>query len=77
MFVYQHIQFESEVVSMSPVTVGDASSRWDVTVLCHKTGTRRTTVADLVIITGVRESQPRVLDIGSQSVVSVGNIALI
>ena len=77
MFVYQHIQFESEVVSMSPVTVGDANSRWDVTVLCHKTGTRRTTVADLVIITGVRESQPRVPDIGSQSVRSPGALVIL
>ena len=37
-------------------------------MLCHKSGARRHTVADLVIITGVRESQPRVPHIGSQSV---------
>ena len=51
---------------MIPVTVGDKNSRWDVTVLCHKSGTKKHIVADLVIITGVRESQPRVPDIGSQ-----------
>ena len=61
---------------MSPVNVGDRKTRWDVTLLCKKSGTRRDTVADLVIITGVRESQPRVPDLGSQSVVPAGNIAL-
>ena len=74
LLVSQYIQFESEVVSLSPVTLGDKNSRWDVTLLCHKTGTRSHTVADLVIITGVRESQPRVPDIGSQSVVAAGKI---
>ena len=61
---------------MSPVNVGDGNTRWDVTLLCKKSGTRRHTVADLVVITGVRESQPRVPDLGSQSVVPAGNIAL-
>ena len=62
----QHIQFETEVVDVAPATVGDRASRWNVTLLCRRTGLRRRTVADLVIITGVRESQPRIPDIASQ-----------
>ena len=49
-----------------------------IDVICNNaSGTRRDTVADLVIITGVRESQPRVPDLGSQLVMPAGNIALI
>ena len=51
---------------MSPVTVGDPSSRWNVTLQCCQTGTKKFTVADLIIITGVREAQPRIPDIGTQ-----------
>ena len=51
---------------MSPVTVGDMNTRWNITMECLRSGSRTLTVADLVIITGVRESQPRVPDIGSQ-----------
>ena len=76
LFVHQHIQFESEVVSVRPVTVGERNSQWDVSLVCHKTGRETNTMADLVIITGVRESQPRIPDIGAQSVLAGGNIAL-
>ena len=54
------------MVEVSPVTLGDRSSRWNVTLQSCRSGTRKLTVADLVIITGVREAQPRIPDIGSQ-----------
>ena len=51
---------------MSPVTVGDPSSRWNVTLQCQRSGSSKVMVADLVIITGVREARPRIPDIASQ-----------
>ena len=62
----QHIQFETEVVAVSPLTPGDPSSRWNVTLLCHRAGSRKIVVVDLLIITGVREGGPRIPDISTQ-----------
>ena len=53
-------------MEVAPVSVGARDSRWNVTLLCRRSGVRRQTEADLIIITGVRESQPRVPDIASQ-----------
>ena len=63
---WQYIQFETEVVSVTPVTVTDRRSGWNVTLLCRRSGIKKLTVADLVIITGVRESKPRIPDISSE-----------
>lgn len=54
------------MTAVNPVTMGDKSSKWNVTLLCRKSGIKKITVADLIIITGVRESKPRILDIAKE-----------
>merc|ERR1719270_3120148 len=61
----KHIQFETEVVDVSPANPGDKGSAWNITLLCRRSGERRVTVADLIIITGARESKPRIPEIAS------------
>ena len=41
-------------------------SQWNVTQLYRKSGVKKNAVVDLIIITGVREAKPRLLDIARE-----------